>query len=105
MSVPGPAGAPFAGRRLLHDDVFRRLCRARDEIHARHGEPLSLAGLARAAGLSRFHFLRCFREAFGATPHEYLTRVRISHAKRLLGGPSPSASVTEVCLDVGFSSL
>jgi AraC-like DNA-binding protein len=103
MAVPGPAGAPFAGPRLLPDDVFRRLCRARETIHERHDEPLALADLARAAGMSRFHFLRRFRDAFGRTPHELLTDVRIERAKRLLGGPG--ASVTDVCLDVGFSSL
>jgi AraC-like DNA-binding protein len=89
--------------RLVADDIFRRLCRARDVMHAQHAERLTLAGLAREAGVSRYHFLRLFRDAFGATPHEYLTRVRLGRAKKLLAGDSHS--VTDVCLDVGFSSL
>jgi AraC-like DNA-binding protein len=89
--------------RPIHDDVFRRLCRARDHLHARHAEPVALAELARVAGLSRFHFLRLFRDAFGATPHEYLTRVRLERAKSLLA--AEERSVTDVCFDVGFSSL
>jgi len=88
-------------RRLLDNDVFIRLCRARDYLHAHHAEPLSLAGLASQAAISPYHFLRIFREAFGATPHKYLIDVRIERAKALLA--VGHGSVTDVCLDVGFS--
>jgi AraC-like DNA-binding protein len=88
---------------LLHNDVFIRLCRARDYLHAHHAEPLSLADLASQAAISPYHFLRLFREAFGATPHQYLIDVRIERAKALLA--VGHGSVTDVCLDVGFSSL
>jgi AraC-like DNA-binding protein len=90
-------------RRVVPDDVFRRLCRARDYLHDRHAEAVSLDDLARQAGVSRYHFLRLFRDTFGATPHQYLTRVRLQRAKSLLAGDSHS--VTDVCMDVGFSSL
>lgn len=90
-------------RRPQHDDVFRRLCAARDHLHAHVDEGVPLADLARRAGLSRFHFLRLYRDAFGATPHEYLTRLRIARAKRLLA--AEHGSVTEVCFEVGFSSV
>lgn len=88
---------------LVHDDVLRRLCRARDLMRAQHAEPLRLDLLAREAGLSRFHFLRTFRDAFGMTPHEYLTRVRLDRAKQLLA--ADEGSVTSVCFDVGFRSV
>ena len=86
----------------MDEVTLLRLLRARDAIHFRYAEPLRLDELAREAALSPFHFLRLFRHAFGETPHQYLTRVRIEKAKALLlrGG-----AVTEVCLDVGFSSL
>ena len=87
---------------VLHDDSFRRLLRARDAIHARYAQSLRLEDLAREAALTPFHFLRLFRSAFGATPHQYLTRVRIEAAKRLLLDDAP---VTDVCFDVGFQSL
>jgi AraC-like DNA-binding protein len=90
-------------RGLIHDDVMRRLCRARELMHAHHAEPLRLDALAREAGLSRYHFLRTFRDAFGTTPHEYLTRVRLDRAKRLLA--ADEGTVTSVCFDVGFRSL
>ena len=89
--------------RVLHDDVFRRLCRARDLVHERCSERLTVAQLALTAGVSRYHFLRLFRDAFGETPHQYLMRVRLDRARKLLAGDA--ASVTEVCMEVGFSSL
>ena len=86
----------------VHDDSLRRLLRARDAIHARYPESLRLEDLAREAALSPFHFLRLFRSVFGETPHQYLTRVRIDAAKKLLLADAP---VTDVCFDVGFQSL
>lgn len=53
--------------------------------------------------MSPWHLLRCFRDAFGETPKELLTRLRIDKAKQLL--TVTSRSITDVCLDVGFSSL
>jgi AraC-like DNA-binding protein len=61
-----------------------------------------VAELAADVRLSRAHFLRSFAEAFGVTPHAYLTEVRLHQAKRAL---ARGASVTEACVDVGFSSL
>jgi AraC-like DNA-binding protein len=64
---------------------------------------VTLADAAAAAHLSPWHFLRLFREAFGETPHQFLTRLRIERARYLL--TVTRRSVTDVCLDVGFSSL
>lgn len=58
--------------------------------------------MAKAAGLSRAHFLRSFRHVFGVTPHEYVVRLRIERARMAL---ARGASVTEACMEVGFSSL
>jgi AraC-like DNA-binding protein len=81
---------------------YRRLLIARDVLRERYHEPLLLRELARAAGLSEFHFLRAYRAAFGETPHQHFTRLRLEHAKREL---ARGAAVTEVCFDVGYSSL
>src|SRR3954464_1368574 len=92
-------GRMSAGRRsprIVDGDLFRRLCRARDFIAEQHAGPLDLAAAARAAGASRFHFLRNFHRAFGETPHEHLTRVRLARAKQAL---RRGTSVTEVCFD------
>jgi AraC-like DNA-binding protein len=66
-------------------------------------EELTLTDLSLQADLSEWHFLRAFREAFGETPHAFLTRLRLERAKELL--TVSTRAVTEICLDVGFSSL
>jgi AraC-like DNA-binding protein len=87
---------------IVDASAYTRLCRARDFIAAAHEERVQLADMAAAAGLSAFHFLRLFRRAMGETPHPYLTRVRIEHAKRVL---ARGGTVTDACFEVGFSSV
>jgi transcriptional regulator GlxA family with amidase domain len=62
----------------------RHLLRARDLADARYLEPLSIDDLARAVGLSRAHFSREFRRAFGESPHAYLLTPRLERAAALL---------------------
>ena len=81
----------------------RILLRARDTMDREYARPLEIAVLATAAGLSRAHFIRSFRDAFGETPHRYLQRRRIERAMHLLR--TSDTPVTQVCLDVGFTSL
>jgi AraC-like DNA-binding protein len=75
----------------------------RDLLRDCYEEPLKLDDLSMEARLSPWHFMRAFRTAFGETPHEFLTRVRIERAKELL--TVTTRPVTEICFDVGFSSL
>ena len=81
---------------------FLQLCRARDLLADVAATNLSIADAARAASLSSFHFIRRFEAVFGETPHQFRTRERLTAARRLL---ARGHSVTDVCLDVGFSSL
>lgn len=83
-----------------HED--RRLRRAEEYMRAHLGEPISLAALAREAGLSRFHLLRLFKSAYGETPLRRLTRIRIDEAKRRLA--SGRESITEIAFDCGYES-
>jgi AraC-like DNA-binding protein len=82
--------------------ALRRLVRARDVVHHRVEDGVSVVELAHEAGLSRAHFLRSFAHVFGVTPHEYLVRLRIERARLLLARGTP---VTETCMSDGFSSL
>ena len=82
--------------------TLARVLRARDRLHDAPLEAPSVAVLAADVRLSRAHFLRSFAQAFGVTPHDYLTALRLDLAKRAL---ARGASVTEACFDVGFSSL
>ena len=82
---------------------YESLQRARELMDANYARPLDLDQLARTANFSRYHFLRAFRAAYHATPHEYLTRKRVERAKELLA--ESELAVTEICFEVGFESL
>src|SRR4051795_12278596 len=81
----------------------RHLLRARDLADARYADPLGVDDLARTAGLSRAHFSREFRRAFGEAPHVYLLTRRLERAAALLR--NTDRSVTDICLSVGLQSL
>ena len=83
--------------------TLARLCRVRDLLRDLHSQPLTLGDCADEIDLSPWHLLRSFRAAFGETPHTYLTRVRIDRAAKLIA--LTGRPVTEVCFDVGFTSL
>jgi len=87
---------------LLHDDTFRRLCRARDLLASDYASRVQLQHAAREACLSDYHFHRLFRSTFGETPHDFLTRLRMQRARQLLAS---ERTVTEVCFDIGYESL
>lgn len=85
------------------EEVNRRMLRARDLMDRNYAEPLDLPALARIAHVSPRHFGRTFLATFGETPHRYLQRRRVERAMFLLR--SGERSVTEICMEVGFSSL
>jgi len=81
----------------------RHLLRAKDLADARYFEPLDVDALAGAAGLSRAHFSREFRRAFGESPHAYLLTRRLERAAALLR--TTDRSVADICLSVGLQSV
>ena len=81
----------------------RHLLRAKDLADARYFEPLEVDDLARAAGLSRAHFSREFKRAFGESPHGYLLTRRLERAAALLR--NTDRSVADICFSVGLSSV
>ena len=87
---------------LLNRAAFSGLCRARDLLVEVPDQPLSIRDIARAARMSPFHFIRQFESTFGLTPHQFRIQTRLDRAKLLL---AMGQSVTEVCMEVGFSSL
>src|SRR4051794_12917330 len=93
----------MAGVSRASEDANRRLLRARDAMDRSYAEPLDVPTLARIACVSQAHFIRTFRATFGETPNRYLQRRRVERAMFLLR--SSSRSVTDICMDVGFSSL
>lgn len=85
------------------EDSNRRMLRARDAIDRAYSEPLDVATLAAVAYVSEAHFIRTFRATFGETPNRYLQRRRVERAMFLLR--SSDRSVTDICMDVGFTSV
>ena len=85
------------------EELNRRMLRARDAMDRSYAEPMDVVALARVASVSRAHFIRTFSATFGETPHRYLQRRRVERAMFLLR--ATGRNVTEICLDVGFSSL
>jgi AraC-like DNA-binding protein len=80
-----------------------RLRRVRDRIDREYAQPLDVEALARDAYMSAGHFSRAFRLAYGESPYGYLMTRRIERAMALLR--RGDLSVTEVCFEVGCSSL
>jgi AraC-like DNA-binding protein len=85
------------------EDFNRRLLRARDAMDRAYSEPLEVRTVAAVAHVSPAHFTRSFRAVFGETPHRYLRRRRVERSMFLLR--ESDRSVTDVCFDVGFTSL
>jgi AraC-like DNA-binding protein len=85
------------------EDLNRRLLRARDAMDRAYAEPLDVRAVAAVAHISEAHFSRSFRAVFGETPHRYLQRRRVERSMFLLR--ETHRSVTDICMDVGFSSL
>ena len=92
-----------AVRAATRAELYRRLLRGRAFLEANYSQDADLNATARVACLSPFHFLRLFKVAFGRTPHQYLTDLRLAVArKRLL---ETEESVGEIGLSLGFENV
>src|SRR5207237_2812314 len=101
--VAAPPGGESTAVSAAVEHFNRRLLRARDAMDRTYDQPLDIPSLASIACISEAHFIRSFRATFGETPHRYLQRRRVERAMFLLR--ETDRDVTEICLDVGFTSL
>ena len=92
-----------SARRGAAPGDLARLRRVRDRIDREYAQPLDVEALARGAHMSAGHLSRQFRLAYGESPYGYLMTRRIERAMALLR--RGDLSVTEVCFEVGCSSL
>ncbi len=81
--------------------LYKRVVQAKLFIDQHFDEDIDVAEIADEACFSKYHFIRLFKSIYGKTPHHYLTKVRIEHARLLLARGRP---VTDVSLSVGFDS-
>jgi len=92
----------------LHNDLYpkdyllKQVIRSKKFIDNNFSEPMSLNDIAGEAYLSKFHFIRSFRNCYGVTPHQYLIRVRVAEAKKLIRS---GTLIAAACYAVGFESL
>lgn len=97
-SPPSAGARPGDARRI--SEAVRRI---EAQAHLLDDERLTLASLARDAGMSRYHFLRTFRALVGVPPHRYVLRTRMARAAaRLAATDEP---VTDIALGAGFADL
>ncbi|MGB5818093.1 MAG: AraC family transcriptional regulator [Saonia sp.] len=82
--------------------MYKRIVEAQLYIDSHYKENIDLNNISNQANFSKYHFLRLFKNAFGTSPHQYLTDKRISAAKKLL---KENHSVSAVCFKVGFESI
>jgi AraC-like DNA-binding protein len=85
------------------EESNRRMLRAKDAMDRSYARALDIPTLARLAHVSEAHFIRTFRATFGETPHRYLQRRRVERSMFLLR--ETGRSVSDICLEVGFTSL
>jgi AraC-like DNA-binding protein len=88
---------------VAHVHPARHLLRGKDLADVRYAEAVDVDDMAAAAGLSRAHFSREFRRAFGVSPHEYLLTRRLERAATLLR--MTDRSVADICFSVGLQSV
>ncbi len=92
-------------KRKAFQTLFHRvpIGRAQRFIRLNRNSPLTLDQIAREAGASSFHFLRIFLAYTGETPFDFLRRVRLAGAVRMLQ-EDPVGSITEIARSVGYET-
>jgi transcriptional regulator GlxA family with amidase domain len=80
--------------------LHRRIAQAKLLIDANFAQEMDVHNIAYEAFYSKYHFIRLFKNAYGKTPHQYLTTVRIDKAKQMLQLEKPVSFNS-----IGFESL
>ncbi|SHO54987.1 AraC family transcriptional regulator [Vibrio quintilis] len=88
---------PFPTRRK-----DRLLLQAKDFIHDNLEHNLSIDDMSQAANISKYHFIRLFREQFGITPHQYILNCRINQIRRVV---ESGEKITDIAFRYGFSDV
>lgn len=87
---------------FANDYQYTRISKAKRFIDNFYYKSIDLDTIAEEAHFSKFHFIRLFKRAYGNTPHQYLTSIRIQKARLLLQSP---AKISSICFLVGFDSI
>lgn len=90
-------------KRATRIELYKRLCIAKDWIHANYHQPVTLDDLATISCMNSQHFLRTFKQLFSFTPHQYIINIRLEKARELL--QTTDDPVHTVCRNTGWESL
>lgn len=91
-----------SSKKSTRTELYRRLAYALDYLYSHSGEHIDLGQLAQIANLSKYHFLRLFKAAFGYSPYQYLQQIRLDKALQLLR--VAAIPVKELAFDLGFDN-
>ena len=90
-------------RNSARREVYKRVMIAREYLHYSYNRAVSLEEVANVSCLSLNHLLRCFKQVFGISPHQYLVTVKLQQAQRLL--KKSDKSLMQICDEIGFQSV
>ncbi|MEZ5038564.1 MAG: helix-turn-helix transcriptional regulator [Saprospiraceae bacterium] len=93
-----------ASKESTREELHRRLLLSIAYIHSHLGQKMLIKDIAKAAMLSEFHFLRTFKQCYGVSPNQYLTKVRMERAAKLLH-QRPGIPVKEIADQCGYQDL
>ncbi|MDE3840726.1 hypothetical protein C0966_15705 [Bacillus methanolicus] len=106
------ANLVFSQHEGPHNELWRKevtlpnhpmLKRAVDFIHEQYNSEITLDQISEESGISKYYFLRLFKEVTGFTPSQYITKVRLDHSLHLL--KHTKKDITMIAYEVGFGSL
>ena len=83
--------------------LYRRIVQAKLFIDKHFRKKVNIDEIAEEASFSRFHFIRLFRQAYGDTPHQYMMRLRMLEAEKLM--TNPNLKIQDICFEIGFESV
>ncbi|MEZ5015490.1 MAG: AraC family transcriptional regulator [Flavipsychrobacter sp.] len=90
-------------KRSTKEEVLLRLTLATDYIHTYYAIPISLDKLAKVSCLSKYHFLRLFKEVYRTTPYQYIKSIRLDKAQQLLKGTN--LPVAHISSSIGYEDI
>lgn len=89
-----------SSKRQTKEELYRRISQAKDYIHDNYNQKIIIGDLATIACLSKYHFLRSFRDFYKCTPYQYILKLKLEAARKLI---SKGFSFTEISEIIGFS--
>ena len=89
-------------KNITNEEVFRSILQAKNFIDEHISENLSLDDISLNIGISKYHFIRVFKQAFGVSPYQYQKRIRLDRAKLDL---TQGISILETAIKYGFSDV